>query len=153
MDWPWMVNEVSSYSVKVQERWDMVGEDIFVYDDSGKLSLSLQDQNQPQYLFALYDNYIILDSGTSASNREMLVYNIPSGKVIFKTDYYPWENWLVLNDNIITYYKQIPDSLLWDYKLPECETEYDNGYIEKYGYTIWENMDADLWDLQCAYFE
>ena len=30
MDWPWMVNEVSSYSVKVQERWDMVGEDIFV---------------------------------------------------------------------------------------------------------------------------
>jgi len=153
MDWPWMVNEVSSYSVKVQERWDMVGEDIFVYDDSGKLSLSLQDQNQPQYLFALYDNYIILDSGTSASNREMLVYNIPSGKVIFKTDYYPWENWLVLNDNIITYYKQIPDSLLWDYKLPECETEYDNGYIEKYGYTIWENMDADLWDLQCAYFD
>lgn len=153
MDWPWMVNEVSSYSVKVQERWDMVGEDIFVYDDSGKLSLSLQDQNQPQYLFALYDNYIILDSGTSASNREMLVYNIPSGKVIFKTDYYPWENWLVLNDNIITYYKQIPDSLLWDYKLPECETEYDNGYIEKYGYTIWENMDTDLWDLQCAYFE
>ena len=148
-----MVNEVSSYSVKVQERWDMVGEDIFVYDDSGKLSLSLQDQNQPQYLFALYDNYIILDSGTSASNREMLVYNIPSGKVIFKTDYYPWENWLVLNDNIITYYKQIPDSLLWDYKLPECETEYDNGYIEKYGYTIWKNMDADLWDLQCAYFE
>jgi len=58
-----------------------------------------------------------------------------------------------LNDNIITYYKQIPDSLLWDYKLPECETEYDNGYIEKYGYTIWKNMDADLWDLQCAYFE
>ena len=148
-----MTNEVSSYSVDVQERLNAVGEDIFVYNDSGNLILSLQDQEQPQYLFALYDNYLILDSGTSASSREMLVYNIPSGKIIFKTDYYPWENWLVLNDNNITYYKQIPESLLWDYVLPKCETEYDNGYIEKYGYTIWEDMDADLGDLQCAYFE
>jgi hypothetical protein len=42
------------------------------------LVLSLEDKNQPQYLFALYENYLVLDSGTSASQREMLVYNIPS---------------------------------------------------------------------------
>ena len=56
-----MTNEVSSYSVDVQERLNAVGEDIFVYNDSGNLILSLQDQEQPQYLFALYDNYLILD--------------------------------------------------------------------------------------------
>jgi len=153
MDWTWMVNESSSYSIDVKERWEFPWEDIYVYDDNGKLVLSLEDKNQPQYLFALYENYLVLDSGTSASQREMLVYNIPSWKVIYKTDYYPWENWLVLNDNNITFYKEIDQSLYWEYTLPSCESEYDNGYIESYGYTIWEDQANDLGDIQCAYFE
>jgi hypothetical protein len=49
-----------------------------VYDDNGNLVLSLKDKNQPQYLFALYENYLILDSGTSASQRDILVYDILS---------------------------------------------------------------------------
>ena len=153
MDWTWMVNEFSSYSIDVKERWEFPWEDIYVYDDNGKLVLSLEDKNQPQYLFALYENYLVLDSGTSVSQREMLVYNIPSWKVIYKTDYYPWENWLVLNDNNITFYKKIGQSLYWEYTLPNCESEYDNGYIESYGYTIWEDQANDLGDIQCAYFE
>ena len=55
-------------------------------------------------------------------------------------------------DNI-TFYKEIGESLYWDYMLPDCENEYDNGYIENYGYTIWEDQANDLWDIQCAYFE
>jgi hypothetical protein len=47
-----------------------------VYDKDGNLVLSLDDKNQPQYLFTLYENYLVLDSGTSASQREILVYNI-----------------------------------------------------------------------------
>ena len=153
MDWPWMVNEVSSYSVDVKERWGFPWEDVYVYDEMGNLVLSLIDENQPQYLFALYENYIILDSWTSASQRDMLVYDIKSGKKIFETDYYPWENGLLLNDNIIEFYKRIDDSLLSNYTLTECESEYDNGYIENYGYTIWEDQANDLGDIQCAYFE
>jgi hypothetical protein len=60
---------------------------------------------------------------------------------------------LVLNDNAVEFYKKIDDSHLWDYTLPQCEDEYANGYIEKYGYTIWDDMDSDLGDIQCAYFE
>ena len=153
MDWPWMVNEVSSYSVDVKERWKFPWEDVLIYDENDNLVLNLNDENQPQYLFALYEHYLVLDSGTSASQREMIVYDIPSGNVIYKTDYYPWENGLVLNDNEITFYKKIDNSLLSDYTLPKCENEYDNGYIENYGYTIWEDQANDLGDIQCAYFE
>ena len=153
MDWPWMVNEVSSYSVDVKERWEFPWEDVLIYDENDNLVLNLNDENQPQYLFALYECYLVLDSGTSASQREMIVYDIPSGNVIYKTDYYPWENGLVLNDNEITFYKKIDNSLLSDYTLPKCENEYDNGYIENYGYTIWEDQANDLGDIQCAYFE
>ena len=146
-------NEVSSYLVETAPRDSMPWEDVYVYDDKWNLVLSLDEENQPQYLFALYENYIILDSWTSASQREMLVHGIPSGKLIYRTDYYPWENGLVMNDDEITFYKKIDDSLLSDYTLPQCENEYDNGYIEKYGYAIWEDQINDLWDVQCAYFE
>jgi hypothetical protein len=83
----------------------------------------------------------------------MVVYDVKSKNIIFKTDYYPGENWLVLNDNIITFYKEIPETLLWDYTLPNCKNEYDNWYIESYGYIIWEDQANDLWGIQCAYFE
>lgn len=153
MNWQLVSNEVSNYKVDTQDRWDAVWEDIFVYDEDNNLVLNLDDKGQPQYLFSLYERYLILDSGTSASQREMLVYDIPLAKVIYKTDYYPWENGLVMNDNEITFYKKIDDSLLSDYTLPQCKNEYDNGYIENYGYTIWEDQANDLWDVQCAYFE
>ena len=148
-----MVNEVSSYSVDVKQRWNFPWEDVYVYDDNGSLVLSLEDKNQSQYLFALYERYLVLDSGTSASSREMVVYDIPSWKIIYRTDYYPWENWLVLNDNNITFYKEITKDLYWDYSLPSCESEYDNGYVESYWYVIWEDQANDLGDIQCAYFE
>jgi len=151
MDWPWMVNEVSSYSVNTQERWEFPWEDIYVYDDNGNLVLSLEDKDQPQYFFALYENYLILDSGTSASQREMLVYDIKSGNKIFETDYFPWEDWLVLEGNNINFYKKIDESAYWE--LPDCQNEYDNGYIGSYWYIIWEDQANDLGDIQCAYFE
>ncbi len=153
IEWPWMVNDVSSYSIKTSIRDSIPWEDIYVYDENNNLVLLLDDKDQPQYLYVLYKNYLILDSGTSASQREILVYDIPSWKIIFKTDYYPWENWLVLDDNNITFYKKIDQSLYWDYTLPNCENTYDNGYVESYGYTIWEDQANDLGDIQCAYFE
>ena len=153
IDWQKMTNNVSSYSVKTSMRNSMPWEDIFIYDENDKLVLSLNNENQPQYLYALYENYIILDSWTSASQREMIVYNIPSGKEIYRTDYYPWENWLVLDNNNITFHKKIEQSFYWNYTLPECEDEYDKGYIESYVYSIWEDQANDLWDIQCTYFE
>ena len=153
IDWPRMVNDVSSYSVWTSMRNSMPWEDIYIYDENNKLVLSLDDKNQPQYLYVLYENYIVLDSWTSASQRDILVYDIPTWNKIFQTNYFPWEKWLTLNGNEITFYKKTDDSLLWNYTLPQCENEYDNGYIEKYGYTIWEDQANDLWDIQCAYFE
>lgn len=153
MDWPWMVNENLSYNVETRERWDFPWEDVYVYDDNGNLVLSLEDKDQPQYLFALYERYLVLDCGTSALHREMLVYDISLWKLIYKTDYYPWENWLVLDGDSVTFYKEIDQSLYWDYMLPNCKNEYDNGYIENYWYVIWEDQANDLGDIQCAYFE
>ncbi len=149
----WISNTNLSYFVKTSPRGSMVWEDIYVYDSNDNLVLPLDDQNQPQYLFTLYEHYLVLDSGTSASSREMLVYDVKSGNKVFETDYYPWESWLVLNDGIITFYKEIPESKLWDYTLPNCENEYDNGYVETYGYTIWGDQANNLGDIQCVYFE
>lgn len=148
-----MWNEVSSYLVETAPRDSALWEDIYLYDDKWNLVLSLNDENQPQYLFVLYGNFVILDSWTSASQREMLVYDIPSGELIYRTEYYPWENGLVMNDDEITFYKKIDDALLSGYTLPQCENEYDNWYIENYGYVIWEDQSNDLWDVLCAYFE
>ena len=153
MDGEWMVNETSSYSVDVKERNEYPWEDIYVYNSYGNLVFSLENNDEPQYLFALYDKYLVLDSWTSASQRGLLVYDIENASKVFETDYYPWENWLVLNDNNITFYKEITKDLYWDYSLPSCQTEYDNGYIENYWYTIWEDQANDLGDIQCAYFE
>ena len=152
-NWEKMSNDVSSYLVSTQPRSDTVWEDIFIYDDDWNMVLQLVDRNEPQYLFALYGNYVILDSWTSASQRKLLVYDIKTWLKIFESDYYPWENGLVLNDDNITFYKAINQSLYWEYTLPNCENEYDNGYIESYGYTIWEGQANDLGDIQCAYFE
>ena len=153
MDGPWMINEDSSYNVDIKERWDFPWEDIYIYDNEWNLVLSLEDESQPQYFYVVYGNFIVLDSWTSASQRDMLVYDIKSWNKIFETDYYPWENGLLLNDDTIEFYKRIDDSLLSEYTLPQCESEYDNGYIENYGYTIWEDQANDLGDIQCAYFE
>lgn len=153
MDGEWMVNETSSYSVDVKERSGYPWEDIYVYNSYWNLVFSLENNDEPQYLFALYDKYLVLDSWTSASQRGLLVYDIENASKVFETDYYPWEYWLVLNDNVVTFYKKIDDSMLLNYTLPQCKNEYDNGYIEKYGYTLWEDKDDDLWDVQCAYFE
>jgi hypothetical protein len=81
----------------------------------------------------------------------MLVYDIKSGNKIFETDYFPWEDWLVLEGNNITFYKKIDESAYWE--LPDCQNEYDNGYIGSYWYTIWDDQVNDLGDIQCAYFE
>ena len=148
-----MRNDVSSYSIKTSPRNSMLGEDVYVYDKEWNLVLSLDDQNQSQYLFALYWNFIILDAGTRASQREMIVYNIPTGERIYETDYYPWDNWLVLDEDNINFYKKIDESLYGNYTLPNCDNGYDNGYAESYGYVIWGNQANNLWDIQCAYFE
>lgn len=146
-------SEISPYKVNTKDRWDMVWEDIFVYDSNDNLVFSLDDKNQPQYLFTLYENYLILDSWTSATQREIVVYDIKTKSEIFRTNYYPLEDGLVLNDNVVEFYKKIEDSHLWDYTLPQCQNEYDNWYVEKYWYTIWDDVDSDLWDIQCVYFE
>lgn len=153
LNWIWMVNEVSSYSIYIKSRWEFMWEDVYVYDENGNLVLSLDDEKLPQSFFVLYGNYLVLDSGTSASQREMLVYDIPSWKIIYKTDYYPWEDWLILNGDNINFYKEIDQSLYWNYTLPNCENEYNNGYVERYEYTIWGVQANDLRDIQCAYFE
>ena len=128
------------------------GEDAYKYltEDLGRYGVTKEELDEK---FALYDKYLVLDSWTSASQRGLLVYDIENASKVFETDYYPWEYWLVLNDNVVTFYKKIDDSMLLNYTLPQCKNEYDNGYIEKYGYTLWEDKDDDLWDVQCAYFE
>ncbi len=149
----WILNTNVSYYAKTSPKGFMAWDDVYVYDSNNNLVLSLNGWDSPQYLFTLYENYLVLDSGTSASSREMLVYDVKSGNKIFETDYYPWESWLVLNDDNISFYKKIPESKLWDYTLPNCANEYDNGYIENYWYTIWEDQADDLGDIQCVYFE
>ena len=151
LDWPWMINELSNnYSVDTQMRWDNIWEDIFVYDNDGNLIFSLVN-GEPQYLVDLFDNYLVIDSWTSASQRSMIVYNVETKNKIFETDYYPWEEWLVIWEWNIEYYKKVNESEFAS--LPECENEYDNWYVERYWYDIWLDMDADLWDVRCAYFE
>lgn len=142
------------YTVKTWDRWDNVWEDIFVYDGDKNLVLSLVDQDEAQYYFAIQWNYIILDNGTSASQRLFQVYDISKGEKVFEADYYPWENSLELDWDIIKFFQRIQNENLSKYPtLAICENEYDNGYITNMEYTIWQKSAKDLQQVKCAYFE
>jgi len=142
------------YTVKTGDRWDNVWEDIFVYDEDDNLVLSLVDQDEAQYYFSIQWNYIILDNWTSASQRSIQVYDITKGVIVFETDYYPGENELEQDWNIIRFFQRIENENLSKYPtLAICENEYDNGYITMMEYTIWQTSAKDLQQVKCAYFE
>ena len=76
------------YIVKTRIRTNMPGEDITVQDKTGNIVLSLVNQD-PQYVYKLIGNNLILDIGTSAGQRILAIYDIPSQTKIFESDYYP----------------------------------------------------------------
>ena len=144
----------TKYTIKTGSRWENVWEDIFVYDEDENIVLSLVDQDEAQYYFAIQWNYVILDNGTSASQRLIQVYDISKGEKVFEADYYPWENGLELDWNIIKFFQRIQNEDLSKYPtLAICENEYDNGYITSMEYTIWQKSAKDLQQVKCAYFE
>jgi hypothetical protein len=144
----------SKYTIKTGDRGDNVWEDIFVYDEAENLVLSLTDENEAQYYFSNIGNYLVLDNGTSASQRLIQVYDISKGEKIFETDYYPWGDELEQEWNTIRFFQRIENENLSKYPtLAICENEYDNGYITTMEYTIWETTAKDLQQVKCAYFE
>jgi len=144
----------SKYTIKTGDRGDNVWEDIFVYDEADNLVLSLTDDNEAQYYFSNIGNYLVLDNGTSASQRLIQVYDISKGEKIFETDYYPWGDELEQEWNTIRFFQRIENENLSKYPtLAICENEYDNGYITTMEYTIWETTAKDLQQVKCAYFE
>jgi len=150
--WAWMT--YSSYYVKTFSRnFSIPWEDIYVYDENNNLVLSLDDKEQPQRFYVLFENYLVLDSWTGVNGREVLVYDVKSGDKIFQTDYDLRNNGLIRDFNVVSFYKKVDDSLLSGYVLPQCDSERYNGYVERYEYVIWETQANALWDIQCAYFE
>lgn len=146
--------EEFTYTVQTWDRGDMVWENIRVYDENWEEVFSLIDNEEAQYFFAIKWKYLILDNGTSASQRLIQIYDIQKWEKIFETDYYPWEAGIMLEWNTVKYYQWIDNSKLSTYpSLAICENEYDNGYIELYWYELWKNVATSLWAIKCAYFE
>ena len=147
------IEETVVYTVQTWDRWEKVWEDIRVYDENGDEVLSLVDNDEAQYFFATKWKYLILDNGTSASQRLIQIYDISKSEKVFETDYYPWETDIMLEWNTVKYYQRIDNSKLSTYpELAICENEYDNGYIELYWYELWKKA-TSLWTIKCAYFE
>lgn len=158
-NWQWQdemqesIEETVVYTVQTGDRWENVWEDIRVYDENWDEVFSLVDNDEAQYLFATKWKYLILDNGTSASQRLIQIYDIQKWEKIFETDYYPWETDIMLEWNTVKYYQRIDNSKLSTYpELAICENEYDNGYIELYWYELWKKA-TSLWTIKCAYFE
>lgn len=148
------IEETVVYTVQTGDRWEKVWEDIRVYDESWDEVFSLVDNDEPQYFFATKWKYLILDNGTSASQRLVQVYDISKGTKVFEADYYPWENDLQLEWNIIRFFQRIDNWDLSDYPtLAICENEYDNWYTTTMEYTLWETSAKNLKQVKCAYFE
>ena len=158
-NWQWQdemqesIEETVVYTVQTWDRWENVWEDIRVYDENWDEVFSLVDNDEAQYFFATKWKYLILDNGTSASQRLIQIYDIQKWEKIFETDYYPWETDIMLEWNTVKYYQKIDNSKLSTYpELAICENEYDNGYIELYWYELWKKT-TSLWTIKCAYFE
>lgn len=148
------MKETVVYTVQTGDRGENVWEDIRVYDENWDEVLSLVDNDEAQYFFAIRWKYLILDNGTSASQRLIQIYDIQKWEKIFEADYYPWETDIMIEWNTVKYYQRIDNSKLSTYpSLAICENEYDNGYIELYWYELWKDWSTSLWAIKCAYFE
>ena len=159
-NWQWQeeiqepTEEIVVYTVQTGDRGENVWEDIRVYDESWDEVFSLIDNDEAQYFFDIQWKYLILDNGTSASQRLVQVYDVQKWEKIFETDYYPWEDDLQLEWNIIRFPQRIDNWDLSDYStLAICENEYDNGYTTTMEYTLWQTSAKNLKQVKCAYFE
>lgn len=146
--------ETVVYTVQTGDRGENVWEDIRVYDENWDEVFSLVDNDEAQYFFAIQWKYLILDNGTSASQRLLQVYDVQKWEKIFETSYYPWEDGLQLEWSIVRFLQRIDNWDLSDYPtLAICENEYDNGYTTTMEYTLWQTSAKNLKQVRCAYFE
>lgn len=147
-------NITSLYTVKTQQRASTPGEDIFVYNQSWVEVFSLTSED-PQYFFQLVDTSLIVDLWTSASQRTVDIYDIPSKTKIFSSIYYPSDKKSLLVDNrtlhflyaINTHGLNNPPA-----NAPSCEEPY-NGYVEERTFNLIHHTIDTTWVFTCAYFE
>lgn len=153
-NWGLIESRDVTYSVKTEAKSSLKWENIFVYDNNWNLVFSLDDESEIYYFFVLYENFLVLDKGADALDSSVVVYDVKSGNLVFETDYYPWETWLVINDDKVEFYKILDESLLSGLLLPECdEKKISSGYMEKYLYVVWEASIMETEDVQCMYVE
>jgi len=146
----------TKYTIKTWARDAMPGEDIRVYDKTWKEVLSLLSED-PQYVYALVWDTLILDIWTSASQRIFAIYDISSQNKIFQSTYYPSEDdSLAIQGTAILFSYKIWN--IYDGKdtkpsdAPSC-TGLDNGYVEKRSFDFVQRKMSSSWTFACAYFE
>ena len=143
-------NENSTYTVDTEIKEWLKWENIFVYDSDWELVFSLKDSEEVYYFFVLYKNFLVLDKWIGSLDSNIVVYNVKTGNLIFETDYYPWEKWLIINDDKIEFYKRIDESLLSDSSLIQCDGgEAEKVFVEKYLYNVWDISAINMGDVQC----
>lgn len=151
---PWISNP--TYTVKTNDRRDVPGQDIYVYDSSWSEVFSLLSQD-PHYFFQLVDTSLVIDLWTSASQRTVDVYDIPSKTKIFTSLYYPSEkeSLLINNTTMQFYYGVWKDSQWTESKpvnAPSCSGQY-NGYVEMRSFNLLSHKIDTTGIFTCAYFE
>jgi len=145
-----------NYTVKHIARKDAPGEDIFVYDKAKKEVLSLVNED-PQYVYKLVGDNLILDLWTSASSRILAIYDIPSKTKIFESNYYPsGKKSLAVKNNVVQFYTEVRNEFDGLENIPadapNCSTTY-NGYVETKTFDLTTKKVTATWIFTCAYFE
>lgn len=154
----WWILQTSSsgsrtiYHIQTWTRTDVPGEDIFVLDNQWSRILSLEDHTIAQYFHLLYDHFLIVDIGTSASKRTFTLYDLVTQQAIFSSTYYPLQDptSLQLSWSVLTFfyaYDQTPPPTV-----APC-TWITNGYVQtRYFDIITQQLTAsDI--FTCVYFE
>jgi hypothetical protein len=121
------------------------GEIVNVKDLKNDRSFVVNEPNA--WFFAVVDNFLILDVGTGAANRNVNVFDLNKNEKVFDSQYY---STFEVEDKAIRYRKQI--SIEDKSKQPKCPPE-GNGFVEEHIFDLASMQDRTTGKIECVYFE
>ena len=146
-----------NYVVKTKQSDISPGENIYIYNQSWTLLLSLlEDENHAlRNVRDIIWDYVILSEWTSASSAWLEIYNIQTKVEVLGTSYVPqtsstWKS-LTIEWHTVTFYHPVfgPDTNKRDVKkpnnLPTCPSDRDKGNI---GYSELQSFDLTTQQLK-----
>ncbi len=129
---------------------DFMGYKFRMYDlKTGKEFAYKAEENEIVWFSSVFNKYLLLDEGTDAQFRSIIILDMTTGQAVFKQNYVNHEGAGLQGDTFL-YWLQIE-------KLPDGVTakcpEEQSGYVEKWQFSLKTLKPAKTNEYDCIYFQ